>query len=129
MPRVNRPPIILLMLLIVLPLYGQSKKTPNSLSLPGASQPFFISADSARQENGDIRWDAFESSVRTRLQAQTARRKTSTAPVQESTAGGTSPCGVQIIIFNEAPGAFLKFDEVVANALAAYRGHVISIVP
>jgi hypothetical protein len=129
MPRVNRPRIILLTLLIVLPLYGQSKKTPNSLGWPGASQPFFISADSARQENGDIRWDAFESSVRTRLQAQTAKRKMSTAPVQESTAGSASPCGVQIIIFDEAPGAFLKFDQVAANAPAAYRGHVVSIVP
>lgn len=103
---------VLVTLLGAVYVYGQT-----------ASQPFFISAESARAENGDIRWEAFDDSARTILQADAAARKASAARSAES------PCDVRTISFDHSPGAFAKFDDVAASANVVYRGRVISATP
>lgn len=91
---------------------------PATLSRPGANAPFFVSAESARDGKGGIRWDAFESGVREVMQAETARKTAS-----------TGPCPVRTISFDHSGGDFRTLNEIVAHAAVAYRAHVVSVAP
>ena len=110
-------------------VYGQPAKpspaAPAALSREGAREPFFLSAESARAENGDIRWEAFDNRIRTVLQAEVTARKARTA----ATGAADSPCSVRTISFDHSPGASEKFDDVAASAHAVHRGRVISATP
>ena len=100
--------------------------TPASLSRAGAAQPFFVSAESVRADNGEIRWEAFDSNVRTILQNEAASRK----KIATSSAASTeSPCDVRTISFDHSPGAAAKFDDIAASAPAVYRGRVLTVTP
>jgi hypothetical protein len=105
---------------------GKRPSTPASLSRAGAAQPFFVSAESVRADNGDSRWEAFDSNIRTILQMEAASRKKIAA---SSAASTESPCDVRTISFDHSPGAAAKFDDIAASAAAVYRGHVVTVTP
>lgn len=120
---------VLLTLLGAVTVYGQpakpSSSAPAALSREGAREPFFLSAESARNENGEIRWEAFESSIRTVLQADVTARKARTA----ATGAADSPCSVRTISFDHSAGASTKFDDIAASAHAVHHGRVVSATP
>lgn len=117
-----RSSLLLMTVLSALAVSGQAPKTghPAALSRPGANAPFFLSAESASDEKGGIRWDAFDSGLREVMQAETARKMST---------GSGGPCPVRIITFDHSGGDFRRLDEIVAGAAVAYRAHVISVTP
>ncbi len=102
---------------------------PDQLARLGASGPFFISARSATDTDGKVRWSAFDQGtslyLRSRVDAERARRSSAGA----DSSANPGPCAVAVISSPHLSAPTRSLDDLITNARAIYRGVVSSLTP
>ena len=107
-------------------LFAQQSPPP-TLTTAGAHAPFYVSAASATERDGSLRWSAFDSPTQFIIQRRIAASQTTRAASQ-SVASATEPCQATVHLYHVS-GRVDSLDAMIATAPAVYRGQIISITP